>query len=128
MAAKMSVQLSVASEGGNGTDVPDLSIEVDDLDEALQRVKKARIKLEYGPAIEPWGVRRFYIRDPFGKVINILQHILALLLCSEFFVKNDRVVETAIGILGVARDYAGTQHSQGRDRALLPRHRGVYRG
>ncbi|HYN27676.1 MAG TPA: glyoxalase, partial [Burkholderiales bacterium] len=23
---------------------------------------------------EPWGVRRFYVRDPFGKLINILQH------------------------------------------------------
>jgi uncharacterized glyoxalase superfamily protein PhnB len=23
---------------------------------------------------EPWGVRRFYVRDPFGKVVNILSH------------------------------------------------------
>jgi catechol 2,3-dioxygenase-like lactoylglutathione lyase family enzyme len=73
-AAKMSVQLSVASEGGSGTPVPDLSIEVDDLDEALARVKQARLKIEYGPADEPWGVRRFYIRDPFGKLLNILVH------------------------------------------------------
>jgi len=27
---------------------------------------------EYGPADEPWGVRRFYCRDPFGKLVNIL--------------------------------------------------------
>lgn len=74
-AAKMSVQVSIASEGGSGTDVPDLSIEIDDLDEALARVKKAGIKLVYGPAEEPWGVRRFYIRDPFGKLLNILQHV-----------------------------------------------------
>lgn len=73
-AAQMSVQVSVASEGGSGTDVPDLSIEVDDLDEALARVKKAKLKLAYGPADEPWGVRRFYIRDPFGKLLNILAH------------------------------------------------------
>lgn len=73
--AKMSVQVSIASEGGSGTDVPDLSIEVDDLDEALARVKKAKVKLVYGPAEEPWGVRRFYIRDPFGKLLNILQHV-----------------------------------------------------
>ena len=33
----MTVQLSVAQEGGSGTDVPDLSVEVDDLEEALQR-------------------------------------------------------------------------------------------
>lgn len=35
---------------------------------------KAGIPIEYGPATEPWGVRRFYVRDPFGKLINILQH------------------------------------------------------
>lgn len=33
--AKMSVQISIMSEGGSGTEVPDLSIEVDDVDEAF---------------------------------------------------------------------------------------------
>ncbi|MBR0899865.1 VOC family protein [Bradyrhizobium tropiciagri] len=70
----MQVQISFASEGGSGTPVPDLSIEVDDLDVALHRIKAARIAIEYGPADEPWGVRRFYVRDPFGRLINILQH------------------------------------------------------
>jgi hypothetical protein len=34
-------QISFAREGGSGTPVPDLSIEVDDLDEVLQRAKAA---------------------------------------------------------------------------------------
>ena len=72
--AKMTIQVSVMSEGGSGTAVPDLSIEVDDVEEALSRVRKAGITIEYGPAKEPWGVRRFFVRDPFGKLINILQH------------------------------------------------------
>jgi catechol 2,3-dioxygenase-like lactoylglutathione lyase family enzyme len=71
----MAVQVSFATEGGSGTPVPDLSIEVDDLESALQRVRKAAIPIEYGPVREPWGVRRFYVRDPFGKLINILQHV-----------------------------------------------------
>lgn len=71
---EMQVQVSVALEGGSGTPVPDLSVEVDNLEEVLQRVKKAAIPVEYGPAEEPWGVRRFYVRDPFGKLINILTH------------------------------------------------------
>ena len=58
----------------SGTAVPDLSIEVDDLESALAAVKDAEISLEYGPVSEPWGVRRFYVRDPFGKLVNILQH------------------------------------------------------
>ena len=72
--AKMTIQLSVMSEGGSGTPVPDISIEVDNVDEALKRVREAGIAIEYGPANEPWGVRRFFVRDPLGKLINILQH------------------------------------------------------
>jgi catechol 2,3-dioxygenase-like lactoylglutathione lyase family enzyme len=72
--AKMTVQIGFGSEGGSGTSVPNLSIEVDDLEAALAKVEKANIPVEYGPVSEPWGVRRFYVRDPFGKLINILQH------------------------------------------------------
>jgi len=73
-AEQMDVQISFASHGGSGTPTPDLSIEVDDLDEALARVHAAGIPVEYGPADEPWGVRRFYVRDPFGKLVNVLAH------------------------------------------------------
>jgi len=72
--AKMTIQLSVMSEGGSGTAVPDLSIEVDNVEEALTRARNAGVAIEYGPASEPWGVRRFFVRDPFGKLVNILQH------------------------------------------------------
>lgn len=70
----MTVQISIASQGGSGTAVPDISIEVDDLEVALARAAAAGIPIEYGPASEPWGVRRFYVRDPFGRLVNILQH------------------------------------------------------
>ena len=72
---KMTVQVSVASQGGSGTLVPDLSIEVDDLFSALSKARQADIAIEYGPVEEPWGVRRFYVRDPFGRLINVLQHL-----------------------------------------------------
>jgi catechol 2,3-dioxygenase-like lactoylglutathione lyase family enzyme len=71
---KMNIQISIASEGGSGTPTPDLSIEVDDLEAALARMKRAGFAIEYGPADEPWGVRRFFVRDPFGKLVNILVH------------------------------------------------------
>lgn len=72
--AQMTVQVGFGTEGGSGSPVPDLSIEVDDLEAALARVEEADIPVEYGPASEEWGVRRFYVRDPFGRLINILQH------------------------------------------------------
>jgi len=71
---EMAVQVSFATEGGSGTKVPDLSIEVDDVDAALEAMKAAGFAIEYGPADEPWGVRRFYVRDPFGRLVNILSH------------------------------------------------------
>jgi catechol 2,3-dioxygenase-like lactoylglutathione lyase family enzyme len=67
-------QISVASEGGLGTPVPDISIEVDNLDEVHQRLLAAGWAIEYGPKREPWGVRRLYVRDPFGRLVNILAH------------------------------------------------------
>ncbi|MGE6226860.1 VOC family protein [Paenibacillus chitinolyticus] len=70
----MNVQISIASEGGSGTPTPALSIEVDDLEEALARMEEAGFPAEYGPVDEPWGVRRFFVRDPLGKLVNILSH------------------------------------------------------
>jgi catechol 2,3-dioxygenase-like lactoylglutathione lyase family enzyme len=71
---RMTVQISFMAQGGSGTPVPDLSIEVDDVDTALAAMRKAGFAIEYGPADEPWGVRRFYVRDPFGRLVNILSH------------------------------------------------------
>jgi predicted enzyme related to lactoylglutathione lyase len=67
-------QLSVASEGGSGTPVPDISIEVDDVDTIYARAKAAGHSIAYDITDEPWGVRRFYVRDPAGKLLNVLSH------------------------------------------------------
>lgn len=74
-AETMRVQISLATEGGSGTPTPDLSIEVDDVEATLARVAEAGLPIAYGPATEPWGVRRFLVRDPLGKLVNILQHV-----------------------------------------------------
>ena len=67
-------QLSFASEGGSGTPVPDLSIEVDDVDAVYARAQSAGFEITYPITDEPWGVRRFFVRDPFGRLVNILAH------------------------------------------------------
>ena len=73
--AQTTPQLSIATEGGSETPVPDLSIEVDNFDDVHERIASAGIAVEYGPAIEPWGVKRIYVRDPFGRLLNILTHV-----------------------------------------------------
>jgi catechol 2,3-dioxygenase-like lactoylglutathione lyase family enzyme len=45
-------QVSIASEGGSGTPVPDLLVEVDNLEEVHQRVLAAGLPVEYGPMSE----------------------------------------------------------------------------
>ena len=67
-------QISFMRQGGSGTPVPDLSIEVDDVGEAFARMKKAKFKIVSPLTSEPWGVRRFFVRDPFRRIVNILQH------------------------------------------------------
>ncbi len=68
------VQIGVASEGGSGTPVPDMSIEVDDVDAVYARARERGHRIAYDLTDEPCGVRRFYLRDPVGKLVNVLSH------------------------------------------------------
>ncbi|QIY89603.1 VOC family protein [Chryseobacterium gallinarum] len=69
------VQISFAIQGGNDTEVPEFSIEVDDVDEIYNAMKTAGYEIIYELTNEDWGVRRFFVKDPFGKLINILSHL-----------------------------------------------------
>lgn len=68
------VQISIMSEGGSGMTAPDLSIEVDNLDEVHATAVARGAEIIYPMTTEPWGVRRFFVRDPIGKVINVMSH------------------------------------------------------
>ncbi len=70
-----SPQISFMNEGGSGAPVPALSIEVDNLDQVLAKARDMAAPIEYGPVDEPWGVRRFFVRDPAGRLLNILTHM-----------------------------------------------------
>lgn len=68
------VEISFAVQGGNDTQVPDLSIEVDNIEEIYEKMKMAGFDIRYDITDEDWGVRRFFVKDPFGKIVNILSH------------------------------------------------------
>jgi catechol 2,3-dioxygenase-like lactoylglutathione lyase family enzyme len=53
---------------------PNVTIEVDDVDAVHARALAGGHEIVYGPADEPWGVHRFFVRDPNGAVINVMQH------------------------------------------------------
>ena len=69
------VQISFASQGGSGTEVPDISVEVEDVDATYARARGMNCDIPYPLTREPWGVKRFYVRDPAGHVLNILSHV-----------------------------------------------------
>jgi len=66
------IELHTASEGGAGTDLPVISIGVDDLDAAEAAVREAGAEVVYGPVAEAWGLRRFFFRDPAGNLVNVV--------------------------------------------------------
>ncbi|GAA2606287.1 VOC family protein [Actinomadura fulvescens] len=53
---------------------PTMSVEVDDVDGAYEAMVEAGQEIVYELRDEPWGVRRFFVRDPDGHVINVLGH------------------------------------------------------
>ncbi|MBF6079025.1 VOC family protein [Nocardia beijingensis] len=53
---------------------PDMSVEVDDVDAVYAAVTAAGAEVVYSLRDEPWGVRRFFVRDPSGTVVNVVSH------------------------------------------------------
>ena len=44
-------------------------------DKWYQRAEKQNIEKVYPITDEPWGVRRFLVKDPNGVTINLLMHL-----------------------------------------------------
>ncbi len=51
-----------------------MSIEVGDVDAAHAAAVAAGLEIVRPPTDEPWGIRRFFVRDPSGRVINVAMH------------------------------------------------------
>lgn len=68
------VQLSVMALDVKAHQHPDVSIEVDDVDAVYARAVAAGAEITYPITDEEWGLRRFFVRDPNGAVINVTQH------------------------------------------------------
>lgn len=66
------IELHTASEGGSGTELPVISIGVENLDSTEAAVRGAGAEVVYGPIKEAWGLRRFFFRDPAGNLVNVV--------------------------------------------------------
>jgi catechol 2,3-dioxygenase-like lactoylglutathione lyase family enzyme len=71
---KREVQLSVMKLDIKAHVHPAVSIEVDNVDEVYDRALAAGAEIVYPITDEDWGLRRFFVRDPNGAVINVTEH------------------------------------------------------
>jgi catechol 2,3-dioxygenase-like lactoylglutathione lyase family enzyme len=67
-------QLSLATHDQTAPVVPAVSVQVDDVDAAYAAALREGAEIVHPLSDEPWGVRRFFVRDPDGHVINVLSH------------------------------------------------------
>ncbi|TFE42664.1 glyoxalase [Streptomyces sp. ICN441] len=67
-------QISVMTGDKSAPVSPDMSIEVDDVDAAYAVMRESGAEIVHPLQDEEWGVRRFFVRDPSGRVVNVLSH------------------------------------------------------
>ncbi|NUP22560.1 MAG: glyoxalase [Streptomyces sp.] len=67
-------QISFFTEERTALVVPDLSVEVEDVDAVYAQVVASGADVVRELRDEEWGVRRFFVRDPNGRVVNVLSH------------------------------------------------------
>lgn len=68
------LQLSLMTEDATGPVIPVVSLEVADVDAAYQAARASGAEIVHELVDEEWGVRRFFVRDPAGHVVNVLSH------------------------------------------------------
>lgn len=72
-------QLIIAWESPTAVDpellAVDVSIEVADVDAAHAQARADGYEIVRDLRDEPWGIRRFFARDPAGRTINIASHL-----------------------------------------------------
>ncbi len=68
-------QVSLIMDDDSSSVLPQMSIEVADVDAVHSRAVSRGLHIVYPLTNEPWGVRRFFVTDPNGTVINVMCHI-----------------------------------------------------
>lgn len=51
-----------------------VSVGVSDVEEAYAEAQRCGYEIVHPLTVEPWGVRRFFVRAPGGAVLNMVEH------------------------------------------------------
>jgi len=68
-------QVTLIRDDGSSAILPQMSVEVADVDDVHAQAVSRGFKVVYPLTNEPWGVRRFFVTDPNGTIINVMCHI-----------------------------------------------------
>jgi len=67
-------QITLMNRDATAPVQPQMSVEVSNVDAVHAEALRRGDDVLYPLTDEPWGVRRFFVRDPSGVVINVLGH------------------------------------------------------
>ncbi len=68
-------QVSIVKRDATAGIEADISVEVEDVDAVHALAVHRKEDIVYPLTDEPWKVRRFFVRDPNGTIVNVLSHI-----------------------------------------------------
>jgi uncharacterized glyoxalase superfamily protein PhnB len=69
-----SIQVSLVSGDASAPEDSAISVAVDDVDAAYAEARQRGYEIVHPLTEEPWGPRRFFVRDPNGVVVNVIGH------------------------------------------------------
>jgi catechol 2,3-dioxygenase-like lactoylglutathione lyase family enzyme len=67
-------QISIVRDDASATVHPHLTVEVADVDAVHADAVARGLRIVHPLTDEPWGVRRFFVVDPNGLVVNVASH------------------------------------------------------
>jgi len=67
-------QISILGSDATAPVVPQLTVEVADVDAVHGEAVQRSLEIVYPLSDESWGVRRFFVLDPNGVVLNAMSH------------------------------------------------------
>ena len=67
-------QVNLLTRDASAPVVPQLSVEVGDVDGTHAEAVLRGLEIVHPLTDEPWGVRRFFVREPNGIIVNVMSH------------------------------------------------------
>jgi predicted enzyme related to lactoylglutathione lyase len=69
-----SIQVTLVAEDPTAPEPSVISVAVADVEAAYAEAQRRGYEIVHPLTREPWGVHRFFVRDPHGVVVNVVGH------------------------------------------------------